>query len=66
MWASRWRIRINRESVRRDEVAQLIAKRLEPAQEFTCEDYSELVQRVRTSSIGFRELREDITGYLVQ
>lgn len=64
-WLTRWRGRINDEARRRTRVAELVSRKLDPAEEFTQDDYVELVQETRGASVPADDLRDDVTEYVI-
>ncbi|AIT62215.1 hypothetical protein [Corynebacterium doosanense] len=62
-WLLRWRGRINEESRRRARVEELVSRKLDPEEEFSQDDYAELVQVARDASVPADDLRDDVTDY---
>lgn len=65
-WLLRWRGRISEESHRRARVEELVSRKLDPEEEFTQDDYAELVQETRDASVPADDLRDDVTGYVIE
>lgn len=64
-WLLRWRGRINEESRRCARVEELVSRKLDPEEEFSQDDYAELVQVARGASVPADDLRDDVTGYVI-
>lgn len=65
-WYTRFRNRIRSEAERRAKVVDLVTKKLDPEEEFTPDDYAELVHHTQAASIPADSLRDDVTEYVIE